>query len=53
MEQHHILAEVLVHVTSPLTSALIIFGTYKASHLPKMAALFRANRILLKSVRAT
>ena len=45
---HHVIVEVLQHTTSPLTSALTIFFTYKASHIPKMAVYVRASRILFR-----
>ena len=43
---HHIIVEVLQHTTSPLTSALTIFFTYKVSHIPKMRVYIRASTIL-------
>jgi len=51
MGKHHLIVEMLQHTTSPLTSALTIFFTYKASHLPKMAVFMRATSLLIKARR--
>ena len=46
---HHPFVSIIQHITSPLTSALCIFGVYKASHIPKIRAWLKAIWIINKS----
>lgn len=40
---------IIQHITSPLTSALCIFGVYKTSHIPKIRAWLKAMWIISQS----
>jgi YidC/Oxa1 family membrane protein insertase len=49
---HHPAVEVIQHITSPLTSALCIFGVYKASHVPKIKSWWKATNIIWRAKRS-